>query len=128
MKNCPCGSKHPYADCCERYHSHQAWPQTAEQLMRSRYSAYALRLTDYLLDTWEKSTRPGRFDIEDDLTWIKLRVLKTRKGAQSDKEGWVWFKADFMAHEEKGSLREKSYFLRDENGHWQYVSGETSFT
>ena len=49
MSACPCGLKDPYSECCEPFHTKQTLPATAELLMRSRYSAYALRLVDYLL-------------------------------------------------------------------------------
>lgn len=49
--NCPCCSQISYANCCEKYHLNTALPKTPEQLMRSRYSAYALHLIDYLVET-----------------------------------------------------------------------------
>jgi len=48
---CPCDSTVKYNDCCQPHHSGISLPLTAEALMRSRYSAYALKLVDYLVDT-----------------------------------------------------------------------------
>ena len=65
---CPCGRTTPkgqalsLADCCGLYHSGQPAPD-AESLMRSRYSAYALGLIDYLLATWHVSTAPGELEL-----------------------------------------------------------------
>ena len=59
---CPCGSGDPLDDCCGRYHQGHPAP-TAEALMRSRYSAYALGLVDYLRDTtlpWLQARMPSR--------------------------------------------------------------------
>lgn len=51
---CPCKSNISYSDCCEPYHNSTKLPSTAEQLMRSRYSAYALKLINYLIETTHK--------------------------------------------------------------------------
>ena len=52
---CPCKSRMSYKDCCMPYHYGRAQAETAEQLMRSRYSAYFFRRTDYLVEIfgWE---------------------------------------------------------------------------
>ena len=52
---CPCTSKKPYDRCCGPYHSGGKVPETAEQLMRSRFSAYALGKADYLRTTTRAS-------------------------------------------------------------------------
>ncbi|EDK14660.1 hypothetical protein CGSHiR3021_09145 [Haemophilus influenzae 22.4-21] len=49
LENCPCQSGHHYADCCGKFHLRQAFPETAEQLMRSRYTAYVLKIFPILL-------------------------------------------------------------------------------
>ena len=75
--NCDCGNSHPYATCCGRYHAgplHLQAPN-AEALMRSRYSAYARNLTEYLLDTWHASTRPSLLEPHPPgLRWLGLQV------------------------------------------------------
>jgi SEC-C motif-containing protein len=127
---CPCGSKKPYAECCQPFHQGEAFPATAEQLMRSRYSAYALHLKDYLLQTWDKTTRPGDFSFESGLKWCKLRIVKTKQGGAQDGKGMVAFRAEYELDTEsgveKGVMTEKSQFRRDDEGHWVYVSGEVS--
>src|SRR4030066_174277 len=56
---CPCGSGQAYAVCCGTFIDNDVLPATAEQLMRSRYSAYVLAREDYLLRTWHGSTCPA---------------------------------------------------------------------
>ena len=51
-KLCPCGTGQSYVDCCGALHSGARTAATAEQLMRSRYSAFAVSDEDYLLRTW----------------------------------------------------------------------------
>lgn len=52
---CACGSEKQYVKCCRRFHSAQASPQGAEELLRSRYSAYAYRLPSYIMNTTHPS-------------------------------------------------------------------------
>ena len=54
---CYCGSQKSYKDCCEPYILGEKNPSTAEDLMRSRYSAYVVVATDYLIETTHSSTR-----------------------------------------------------------------------
>ena len=61
---CPCGSRRVYEECCEPFHLGAAAP-TAEALMRSRYSAFALGLAPYLLRTWHPSTRPASLSLDE---------------------------------------------------------------
>lgn len=50
QQTCPCG-KGSYAECCEPLHLGTTKALTAEQLMRSRYSAFALQQIDYIVQT-----------------------------------------------------------------------------
>ncbi|MFZ2176709.1 MAG: YchJ family metal-binding protein, partial [Rhodococcus sp. (in: high G+C Gram-positive bacteria)] len=56
---CPCLLGEPYDDCCGRYHRGVTTAPTAERLMRSRFSAFAVLDAEYLLATWHPSTRPA---------------------------------------------------------------------
>ena len=111
--NCPCGLGLPYDECCGP--AHAGTPSaTAEALMRSRYSAFALRRADYLLDSWHPATRPPTLDLDPTTRWTGLRVLSA-SGGLFDTEGEVTFRATWAG----GSLRERSRFLRD-GGRWLY--------
>jgi len=122
---CLCGSQQTYTDCCKPYHKQTKTPDTAEKLMRSRFSAYELHLTDYLLFTWDKITRPGKLEYTPGLHWTKLSINGRKKGRKKDAEGWVTFAAFYQTDSgEKGCMHEKSYFKKDETGLWKYVDGE----
>ena len=89
---CPCGSSLAYADCCARWHLGLKLGEhapTPEALMRSRYSAYVLRLRDYLLATWYPATSPGELELAP-LKWLGLEV---RHAEQSGDAGVVEFVA-----------------------------------
>ena len=94
--------------------------------MRSRYSAYALGLRDYVLDTWHASTRPEKMELFDsDVKWLGLTV--TRAWAALDNEGFVEFVARSKAPGGGPAqrLEELSRFVRV-GGHWQYVDAVTT--
>ncbi|WP_321323347.1 YchJ family protein [Thiomicrorhabdus sp.] len=121
---CLCGSTKLYAECCEPFHKGGLYPQTAEELMRSRFVAFEMHLKDYLLNTWYESTRPGNLEFTPNLHWTKLTINGRKKGRKKDSEGWVTFTAYYQQEGSNGYLHEKSYFIRDTLGHWQYVDGE----
>src|SRR6186997_1856913 len=75
LSHCACGNPRAYANCCGRFHAGFA-ADNAVKLMRSRYSAYVLRLDQYLLDTWHASTRPKELDLleTDVLQWLGLEI------------------------------------------------------
>lgn len=123
---CPCGSSLAYQVCCQPFHHAQAFPETAQALMRSRYSAYVLHLQDYILSTWAKRTRPVDLVLESDIKWAGLVVLAHKKGQKQDKTGWVKFKAHYLLSGQEGVMVEKSLFERDALGHWCYVKGKVT--
>ena len=117
--DCPCGGGR-YAACCGRWHAGEAAPD-AEALMRSRYSAFVLGLSDYLLVTWHPDTRPGTLDIDESPApkWIGLQVLAHQaEGDNAQVEFIARYKVGGRAHR----LHENSRFLRSD-GHWYYVDG-----
>ncbi|WP_430332519.1 YchJ family protein [Rhodococcus sp. ACT016] len=117
---CPCLSGEQYGQCCGRFHRGDADAPTAEQLMRSRYAAFAVGDADYLLRTWHSSTRPTDLELDPDLVWRRLDVLQGTGGGLLDDTGTVEFVAHYTDHGQRGSMREHSRFVR-ENGRWYYV-------
>lgn len=122
---CPCGSGQDYSECCGHYIDNCELPATAEQLMRSRYSAYVLAQADYLLHTWHTSTRPAQLELPgaDALKWLGLKVLRCEAGDADDREAIVEFVARYQMNGRAGRLHETSRFRRD-GGQWFYVGGQ----
>lgn len=112
---CPCGSGSAYDACCGRLHRGAAPAETAEQLMRARYAAYAVGDTDYVFRTWHPRTRPDDLTPDAGLTWTGLSIV----GAGED---WVEFVASYERGGVPGELRERSRFER-RAGRWVYVDG-----
>lgn len=117
---CPCDPNRRYHACCQPLHQ-GALAANPEQLMRSRYSAFALGLTGYLADTWHPSTRP-QLNLVDNPAWVKLQVLDS--GYQDD-QGFVYFRAFYQADGELNMMEERSRFVR-EGERWLYVDGAVS--
>ena len=124
--HCPCGASPTLrcADCCGRFHAgplHLLAP-TAEALMRSRYSAYVLDLTDYLRASWHASTRPAA--IEPNPIGLKWLGLEVRQHSVQDADHAT---VEFVARSKLGGraqrLHETSRVVR-EDGRWYYVDGD----
>jgi SEC-C motif-containing protein len=120
---CPCGSGTLYAACCGPLHRGRSLAATAEQLMRSRYAAYAVGELGYVFRTWHPRTRPADLTGNPGLVWTRLEVLETAAGGPDDETGEVEFRAHFQGPGGPGVLRERSRFER-RAGRWVYVDGD----
>ena len=118
---CPCQSGRSYAACCRPFHLGEAVPQTVEALMRSRYSAFALHLTDYIWSTWHPDYRPTLHDLRADhgVQWRRLEVLGADEGPS---HGVVEFRAYWRTRTDRGVVHERSSFVK-EDGLWYYTVG-----
>lgn len=123
--NCPCSSGEPYEKCCKPFHQGEL-PKKPVQLMRSRYSAYALDLADFIIDTTHpehpqfiSDKEAWRRDIHlfsQVTTFQKLDILDTT-------ESTVTFRAHLTQGRRDASFTEKSLFEKVD-GRWLYKSGE----
>ena len=120
-KICPCQNAQ-YVNCCGVYHAGK-YPENAEKLMRSRYSAYVLELEDYLLKTWHHSTRPTEALFDDQKTqWLELKVKSFTESADQQ-SATVEFVAIYKINGKAHRLHEISRFVH-EGGQWFYVDGQ----
>ena len=118
---CPCGSTHPYAECCGPLHSGARAPD-AQALMRSRYSAFVLCDERYLLATWHPSTRPASIPFIGNQKWLGLSVVDASSTGADSAE------VEFIARSRVSNAaavrhHERSRFVR-EGGAWLYVDGD----
>ena len=121
-RRCPCGTALPYAECCGRLHDGTATAATAELLMRSRYSAFAVGDPGYLLATWHPTTRPRELTLDPSVRWTGLEILAASRGSLLDTDGMVEFRAHHLVNGVAGAQHERSRFVR-EDGRWVYVDG-----
>ena len=129
---CPCCSDKKYKECCSPYHSKEASPPNALALMRSRYSAYALQLADYIIETTHPdnpSAIPEKDKWKQDILnfsqntdFKKLEIIRFNHGSQT---AYVTFVAHLQRDQGYATLCEKSHFEKiDEK--WLYRSAEIS--
>ena len=95
--------------------------------MRSRYTAYALGHSGYLLESWDPRTRPNKLELNPDQRWLGLKILRTGKGTEQDDDGVVEFVARCKVAGRASRLHEISRFRRA-GGRWLYVDGTRGST
>ena len=124
---CPCGSKNKYKKCCQVYHK-GAKPKTALLLMKSRYVAYAVGDSAYIVNTTHENNAQYMSDKKEWKKQIDLFVAQTAfEGLEilefidGEEEAFVTFRAMLSS----GLMTEKSRFLKIDN-RWLYESGEIS--
>lgn len=121
MKKCFCGGSKPFSVCCGPIIKGLK-ADSAEKLMRSRYSAYVTRAIDYIIETTYPSKRQGLVRKEID-EWAKTNVWQQLEIVSSS-EFIVEFKAYFKDRKGKTQVHyEKSMFVF-ENNTWYYLKGE----
>jgi SEC-C motif-containing protein len=96
--------------------------ETALQLMRARYSAYAVGRSDYLWQTWHPRTRPDALQPNSAARWTKLEIVDVVAGQPGDDHGEVEFRAHFRTNSGPAVLHERSVF-ETRARRWLYVGG-----
>jgi len=123
-ETCTCCSGKCAQDCCAPLLNRQSIAKTPVQLMRSRYSAYALGgYGDYLLETWSTKTRQGLSSTElsaRSIKWLRLEILGK---AQTGDKGQVEFNAFYLNKEGKEQVHHERSSFERVNGCWYYVVG-----
>jgi SEC-C motif-containing protein len=121
LKPCYCGSVLVFKDCCQPYILGYKTAPSALALMKSRYSAYAIKNGAYLLATTHATTK-GLYELEEILQWATQNLWQKLE-IVSFSETNVRFKAYFIDSNHKRQVhKEDSVFLK-QNGHWYYVEG-----
>lgn len=118
---CPCGLAATYAECCGALHRGERVAATPEELMRSRYTAFAVGDSGYLLRTWSPDQRPRTLALDPHVRWVGLEVSATSGGGPFHVDGTVEFCAHYLRDGEPGEQRERSRFVRTD-GRWLYHS------
>ena len=124
-KKCPCGRRNTYSKCCRQKQLDSTSILTAEDLMRSRYTAFTKGMGDYLMSSHHSSTRPIEQKSEitswaNSVKWVQLEIIEKSEGGVNHQKGTVEFKAHFKEKGKRAFIHEKSTFIR-ENGSWVYL-------
>jgi len=128
MASCPCGSNEPYDNCCGPMLAGEKDAETAEALMRSRYTAHTCAKINYLLDT----THPAKKDTYDpesmrrwaeESKWQGLEIIATDQGGPDHENGQVEFIARYAENGEEQEHHEIADF-RKRDGKWYFYDGQ----
>ena len=128
MTACPCGSENDYASCCEPLITGEKPAETAEALMRARYSAYAKDHVNFILDTTHPSqrdqyTEKGIRRWARNSEWLGLTIIATENGTSDDDRGTVEFVAEYFEKGRRNRHHEIAQFRRRE-GQWFFYDGQ----
>ena len=121
--NCPCCSGKSYEECCKPFHTKTKFPQTAEELMRSRFSAFAIPNGEYLMDTTFPAKRKlhNKKDLQEwgEINdWTKLEIISKPTSNQ------VEFKAFYKDDKDKMQIHHELSDFRQIEERWYYVTGK----
>ncbi len=125
---CPCGSGIELSQCCLPFIQGKRKPDTAEQLLRSRYTAFTRVDVDYVLNTHHSKTRHEvkREEIEEwakNSKWLELKIAQKEAGEASDNQGVILFCARYHADGKDQDHWEQSYFEKEE-GEWRFLDAK----
>lgn len=125
---CPCSSEISYEQCCQPFVEEQSIPQTPEQLMRSRYTAYSQANIAYIKKTMQGKPLMSFNEKEaqkwaSSVHWLGLKIINS--SLISEDKGFVEFIASFLKNKQINTISERSEFHK-KNGSWFYVDGVNS--
>ena len=127
MNSCSCGSGNTYAACCEPIITGKQTAETAEQLMRARYSAHVTVNVDFLYESTHPDYRAdydhkGTKSWAEKSEWYGLEIVGTTAGGPTDDEGEVEFIARFRNEDGTRSHHERGQFKRKRKK-WLFTEG-----
>ncbi len=123
--HCPCTSGNPYSACCEPYISGEQMPETAEQMMRARYTAHTLADIDFIVNTHypdsaDDINREGTRRWAEESEWLSLEILRTKQGGAEDKAGEVEFIANYRDRSGERHRHHEVSLFNKVNGEWRF--------
>lgn len=127
MSMCPCGSNKTISDCCQPIVSGAKKAETAEQLMRARYTAYTTATMDFIFETTHPEHR-NDYDHEgtkkwaEESDWQGLEICSTKYGGKHDTSGEVEFIARFKSENSHHEHHENGQFEK-KDGNWYFTEG-----
>ena len=128
MDACPCGSEKEYSQCCQPYHEKKENPDTAEKLMRARYSAFVKNEINFIGETHIPGTED--FDLTEakrwaeESTWKGLQIVNTKQGTPEHSSGIGEFKALYADQNGKDYLHHEISTFKKINDIWYYEDGQ----
>ena len=128
MSFCHCGNEKSYEECCHPLIKGKKKAETAEELMRARYSAFVEQEIDFIMDTvspdqTDMMSRDAVKKWAKNTNWIRLEIVRTENGQKSDSDGTVEFKAFSNVDGVTQVHHENAKFIK-KRGKWYFEDGE----
>ena len=126
VMKCPCNPGKSFQECCEPLLNGESSAETPEELMRSRYSAFATQNIDYIRETTDPQTRLS-FDMKANEDWARaakfteLEILRTQ---YEGNKGIVEFKAHFQSGQQDPQIHHEISKFRRQAGIWYFREGK----
>lgn len=129
MSQCPCGSNNTLSDCCGQYIQSGKKPETAEQLMRARYTAHTLANMSFIVRTHHPANRS---EIDEASTskwaseseWLGLEILNVENGQVDDRQGRVEFIARYRDGDSVRHDHAEIAIFEKHNNEWYFKDAE----
>ncbi len=128
MEMCPCESGNSFEECCGPVIDGTVVPETAEKLLRSRFTAHVKTDVNYILQTTHESKREQHDEKSirrwtKNTEWSKLEIIDTEDGGPDDDKGTVEFKAEYREKGEKRHHHEIATFMKTDEK-WYFHDAE----
>lgn len=127
---CPCKSGETFGSCCQPILRGTAAP-TAEKLMRSRFTAFALGDVAYVYATLHPEHADRALPreaflsaLKRDISGVRFLDLAILSASEDGDRATVTFAAKIMKSAVDRSFNERSEFERTDGG-WRYLRGDT---
>lgn len=128
MEACPCGSTQDFTECCADFLNGKRFPETAEQLMRSRYSAFSSTNVTYIIESTHPDKRSQTQESSvrkwaENSQWHGLEIVATEAGGQTEETGWV----EFIAHYTEKGVRQRHHEIAEfkkVEDRWYFYDGQ----
>ncbi len=134
MSLCPCGSKKEFSSCCLPVIRGDIKASSPEQLMRSRYSAYAEKSPHYIYNSYAKSSKKNQ-SIDDisswanETVWLHLEINSSSPFEETFTTNQILPTVNFVAyyrHDQKlFKMSENSRFILEDQ-QWRYMDGDVA--
>ena len=127
MNLCYCGSSKEFEQCCKPLLDGVKKAETAEELMRARYSAFVTVNVPFIIKT-VSPTQTDKMSEEavkrwaESSDWKELNIVDTTDGGANDDEGVVEFIAKYMSGDVMQSHHERASFSKID-GEWFFEDG-----
>lgn len=129
MSECPCGSTRAFSECCQNIIKGDSRADTAEALIRARYTAHTTGDMDFILATHHPSTRS---DIDEaatrrwasESTWLGLEILNVDGGSAEDSSARIEFMARYRDAARRRHTHHERGVFEKYHGQWYFRDAE----